>query len=133
MMPADWLRDETRQWFQRGVKDLRAAEICSDELPAEALYHCQQAAEKFLKAFLTWHRTTFRKTHELRELAMVCVGIDATLEATLEPAVVLSQYAWKFRYPGAPYEPDADEAMRGRALAELVRAEIQGRLAVLRG
>ena len=40
----------------------------------------------------------------------------------------LSEYAWRFRYPGAPYEPDADEAARGLALARLVRTEIARRL-----
>jgi HEPN domain-containing protein len=44
MTPADWLLDETRQWVQRAEADLRAA--------SEALFHCQQAAEKYLKAFL---------------------------------------------------------------------------------
>jgi HEPN domain-containing protein len=128
MTPDEWLPDETRAWVHRAGKDLRAAELCEAELPAEALYHCQQAAEKLLKAFLTWNQTAFRKTHEIRELPMACVQIDATLEPALEPAAALSQYAWRFRYPGEPYEPDADEAARGRALAEQVRAEILRRL-----
>jgi len=98
MMPDEWLPDETREWITRGMKDLRVAGICANELPAEALFHCPQAAEKFLKAFLTWHRTVFRKTHELRELAMMCVRIDA------------------------------DEAARGRELADQVRVEIGKRL-----
>jgi hypothetical protein len=68
------------------------------------------------------------KTHELRELSMACVEIDATLEASLEPAAALSQFAWQFRYPGEPYEPDANEAAQGRALAEVVRTEILKRL-----
>ena len=45
-----------------------------------------------------------------------------------EPAIALSQYAWRFRYPGAPYEPDAREAARGRELADQVRVEIGKRL-----
>ena len=128
MTPDEWLLDETREWVRRALNDLRAAELCAAELPAEALFHCQQAVEKFLKAFLAWHQTPFRKTHELRELAMMCSGIDKTLEASLEAAIALSQYAWRFRYPGAPYEPDADEAARGRALAEKVREVIGRRL-----
>jgi hypothetical protein len=79
MTPDEWLLDETRGWVRRASSDLRAAEICASELPAEALYHCQQAAEKLLKAFLTWSQTAFRKTHELRELATACARIDATL------------------------------------------------------
>ena len=53
MTPNEWLLDETRRWIERAQNDLRAAEICATELPAEALSHCQQAAEKYLKADLT--------------------------------------------------------------------------------
>jgi HEPN domain-containing protein len=128
MTPDQWLPDETREWLRRASKDLRAAELCATELPAESLFHCQQAAEKFLKAFLTWNQSAFRKTHELRELAMMCVQVDPALESSLEPTIALSQYAWRFRYPGAPYEPDADEAERGRVLAEQVREQIGSRI-----
>ncbi len=128
MTPKQWLLDETRNWVQRAEKDLRAAELCAPELPAEALFHCQQAAEKYLKAFLTWSQSAFRKTHELRDLAAACALIDPSLQSTLAPAEALSKYAWLFRYPGAPYEPDAKEAAQGRVLAEQVRAEISGRL-----
>jgi HEPN domain-containing protein len=128
MTPNEWLLDETRKWVERARGDLRAAEICAAELPATALFHCQQGAEKYLKAYLTWHQTAFRKTHELQELAAACALIDPALQAALDPAMALSKYAWQFRYPGAPYEPDAQEAALGRALAEQVRAEISSRL-----
>jgi HEPN domain-containing protein len=128
MTPEEWLLSETRGWVQRATRDLRVAEICASELPAEALFHCQQAAEKLLKAFLTWNQTEFRKTHELGELAMACARIDATLAPVLEEAIALSPYAWRFRYPGAPYEPDPEEAARGLVLATRVRDEICKRL-----
>ena len=160
MTPNEWLLDETRGWVKRAEKDLRAAEICAAELPAKALYHCQQAAEKYLKAanrgagraghtneepafrhagedsaeasslkaYLTWNQKAFRKTHELRELTAACSLIDPALGPALDSAGALSKYAWRFRYPGAPCEPDAGEAAEGRSLAELVRAEISRRL-----
>lgn len=128
MTPDEWLLDATRAWVERASKDLSAAKICAPQLPAAALFHSQQAAEKFLKAFLTWHQKAFRKTHDLQELAEACARIDGTLGPALEPATVLSKYAWQFRYPGAPYEPDTEEADRGRALAERVREEIAKRL-----
>jgi HEPN domain-containing protein len=45
------------------------------------MFHCQQAAEKALKAFLTFHDQPFRKTHDLASLGKQCANIDATLEA----------------------------------------------------
>jgi len=44
-------------------------EGCAPDLPAPALFHCRQAAEKLLKPFSTWNQTAFRKTHELHEPA----------------------------------------------------------------
>jgi len=128
MTPLEMLLDETKQWVRRAQGDLRAAELCASELPTESLYHCQQCAEKLLKAFLTWHQISFRKTHELRELGEACEAIESSLSASITPAYELSKYAWLFRYPGAPYEPDPEEAKAGIQLAELVRNEILNRL-----
>jgi hypothetical protein len=46
MTPNEWLLDETRGWIERAQGDMRAAEICAPELPATALFHCQQAAPR---------------------------------------------------------------------------------------
>jgi len=85
MTPHEWLLDETRRWVQRAQDDTRAAEICAAALPGTALFHCQQAAEKYLKAYLTWNQQAFRKTHLLAELAAACALIDPSLKSTLDP------------------------------------------------
>jgi HEPN domain-containing protein len=56
MTPEQLRLEETRAWFDRARHDLRSAKllIAGDEY-AEALFHCQQAAEKALKGFLTFH------------------------------------------------------------------------------
>ena len=128
MTPEQWLLDETRQWVRRAESDLRAAAALAADLPAEALFHCQQAAEKFMKAFLTWRQVPFRKTHELQELGRACAALEPALGSALQPSYALSEYAWKFRYPGAPYEAESAEAARGQALAGAVREEILKRL-----
>jgi hypothetical protein len=64
---------ETRAWFSKAFNDLRAAEALvatSPPLFDEAAFHCQQAAEKALKGFLTWNGRTFRKTHNLEEIVI---------------------------------------------------------------
>lgn len=56
----------TRQWLAKAERDLLAAERAlngSPPLRDVAAFHWQQAAEKALKAFLTWHHRPFRKTH----------------------------------------------------------------------
>src|SRR5919199_4528664 len=54
---------DTRGWIERAVNDLRGAQIdlaASPPLVEDALFHCQQATEKLLKAFLTFHNQPFR-------------------------------------------------------------------------
>lgn len=109
MTPEEWLLDETRGWIAPACADLRAAELCSPELPAGVLFHRPQAAEKLLQAYLAWNQTAFPKTHELRELVAACARIDPSLSLALDPAIELSKYAWRFRYPGAPQMPDAQD------------------------
>jgi HEPN domain-containing protein len=59
----------------------------------EAAFHCQQAAEKALKGFLTWHSCTFRKTHNLEEIGEQCLTIDPSLRELVDQTVPLSEYA----------------------------------------
>lgn len=94
----------------------------------DALFHCQQAAEKALKAFLTWHDQPFRKTHDLDTLGQQCKPIDPTLRNLLEDADLLTEYAWAFRYPGSPPEPSEAEVQQARRLTNDIVAAILQRL-----
>jgi HEPN domain-containing protein len=107
------LVSETKAWFKKASADLRAAEHALSAQPPlleDLLFHCQQAAEKSLKGFLTWNSRPFRKTHSLEELGELCLAIDPGLKPIIDPIVPLTQYAWEFRYPGDPQEPSAEEA-----------------------
>ncbi|MCX6647590.1 MAG: HEPN domain-containing protein [bacterium] len=80
--------NEVRSWLQKASRDLMAAEADITHhvpLTEDALFHCQQAAEKSMKAFLTAHDTIFRKTHDLDELARSCESIDPSLAEALDP------------------------------------------------
>jgi HEPN domain-containing protein len=131
-MTPDRLRlEETNAWLERSQRDLRAARLLiTGEANAEALFHCQQAVEKALKAFLTYHQKPFRKTHDLGDLSKDCLAIDDSFESAVGQTKGLTQYAWRFRYPGAPYEPDAAEATEALQKAETAVQEIERRLAL---
>ena len=75
-------------------------------------FHAQQLAEKALKGLLTWYDQPSRKTHNLVEIGQQCGAIDATLEDLTCRAARLTEYAWKFRYPGEPAEPPVEEKRR---------------------
>jgi len=94
----------------------------------DALFHCQQAAEKSMKGFLTSHDSIFRRTHDLDELARACESIDPSLAEVLGPARDLTVFAWEFRYPGDFAEPQQEEAKEYLELAKSVFRLIVDRL-----
>jgi len=129
MTPEELLVDETRQWLERAREDLEAAALLEqNNLVHPALFHCQQAAEKSLKAFLTWNQQVFAKTHNLDELGQVCRRLDESLAEVLGTASSLTHFAWRFRYPGAPYEPDPGEVSASLEIAKKAHEEILKRL-----
>jgi HEPN domain-containing protein len=122
---------EARAWIVRAARDLRAADHEFQAVPPlldDIVFHAQQAAEKALKGFLTWHDRPFRKTHSLEELGEQSLMLDPALRPIIDRAVPLTEYAWKFRYPGEMEEPSRAEAEDALATAREVYAAIISRL-----
>lgn len=122
---------DTEAWFLKVSLDLRSAQVDAAADPPileDILFHAQQAAEKAMKGFLTWHQQPFGKTHDLRQLARACRALDPTLESVLATAIPLTSYAWTFRYPGHPENPTSDEAQEALAVARETVDAIVSRL-----
>jgi len=133
MTPDPELIAETHGWIEKAKHDLRMAELAlgdSHPLTDQAVFHAQQAAEKALKSFLTWHRQSFRKTHHLEELGEQCLAIDATLRTSVDNAVPLTEYAWHYRYPSVDADPPPAEAEEALSIARALLAAV---LALLPG
>ncbi|MBZ5619659.1 MAG: HEPN domain-containing protein [Acidobacteriia bacterium] len=99
---------------EKAHKDLRCAQIdlaADPPAPEDALYHCQQAAEKALKGFLVWRDQPFPKTHDLGKLGKQAVEQDQTLEPLVDEVVEFTKYAWMFRYPGDVEVPSVVETV----------------------
>ena len=113
--------DDTRAWVVRAREDAATARDLL-ELPSPrlrpALFFCQQSVEKVLKALLAWHDVSFPKTHNLAVLSAQCLRLVPALGAVLPKAHDLTVYAWRFRYPGSPQEPDLDEARSALAVTQ---------------
>src|SRR5438105_13235605 len=91
----------TQAWFVKANDDLREAEFVLTATPpfvGSSLFHSEQAVEKALKGFLTWHQTVFT-TDDLEQLRLLCGGVDASLGEALKPVDLLTEYGWRFRYP----------------------------------
>ena len=65
---------------------------------AGAAYHCQQAAEKLVKAVLVDTRTAFSKTHDIGALVGL-LPVGHPLKAKLAGLAKLTPYGVAYRYP----------------------------------
>ena len=112
------------QWLHKTETDLEAAESLLKREPPllyPSCFFCQQAAEKCLKGFLTWHQVEFPKTDSIRELLNLAKGVDPKLAQQLMEAATLTVYGVEVRYPGDLPEPSNDEATTALKLARKVR------------
>ncbi len=122
--------EDTRAWMRKARLDLEAGrfELANRDLLGDVVFHAQQAAEKSFKAFLAWHDVPFRKTHDLGAIGAACLEVDASLWEAANRAVPLTEYAWKFRYPGETEEPTPEETEEALTLARAVYEAILARL-----
>jgi HEPN domain-containing protein len=101
-MTLDPKSELTRQWLQIADDDLTLAELAHHAAPpmrSGAVYHCQQAFEKALKAFLVWHSQTVPRTHVLPDLVILCEQIDPSFSSLATAAAQVTPYGTAFRYP----------------------------------
>ncbi len=122
-MPRDERRAEVEAWLARAREDLRAAKIdlgAAPPLLADAAFHCQQAAEKAMKGFLILRGRAVPRTHDLRALGDLLVEIEPDLEPLVDDAAELTEYAWRFRYPGELFEPPRGEVRQSLRTARRV-------------
>ena len=122
---------DTRGWLIRAAEDLRAGAFERNAQPpitTDMVFHAQQAAEKTLKAFLTWHDFPFRRTHNLAGLGAEWAGIDHTIEALCRQAEPLTVFALACLYPGESESPDVAEADDALAVAKRLNDGIIARL-----
>ena len=97
------MKPETNLWIEKANQDFKTVEILmqSNEGPPGIIcYHCQQAAEKFLKAFLIENNVEFPRSHDLLLLLeKFIIPIDETFMEIISEATDLTGFATSTRYP----------------------------------
>ncbi|MEM5820944.1 MAG: HEPN domain-containing protein [Candidatus Aenigmatarchaeota archaeon] len=111
------------KWIEYANEDLEEAkEKLLKKKYRYACYFAQQAAEKFLKAFLIQNDKPFRKTHNILELIEMCKEIDGDFENLKKENVeLLTSYAIVSRYPEFEIEISEEEAKEAIEIAEKVK------------
>ncbi|MBM3475488.1 MAG: HEPN domain-containing protein [Armatimonadetes bacterium] len=110
-----WLRESIRRLQGIGDEDLAVARLCLEATPAmvrSAAFHCQQAAEKHLKAWLlALGELENQLTHSLPDLA-ADIEKHGGPQLAYEPLKFLTKFAVAPRYAlGHVSLPEAEEAL----------------------
>lgn len=116
-------RDEARAWLRKAEQDLAAAEVLvvSDEPVAEvAAFHCQQAAEKAVKAIILRHDKPVERTHDLLYLHEILADLEPDADRIEEALGHLDPYAVEVRYPSEELELTQEETETALRHAETV-------------
>ena len=111
----------TKEWLEYAERDVGSANFLLNmrPIPMEIIcFHCQQCAEKALKAVLVEHDIEPPKTHDLRQLCQMCVDIQPVFKGFTVPLKELSAYGVVPRYPNGP---EIDEKRMNAALKESQR------------
>ena len=124
------MHETTKEWVFKAEEDYDSADLLlhggETAIAATACFHCQQCAEKYLKAFLEENEIAFPKRHELVPLLKLCLRIDGEFTPLLKDLRRLESFAVSVRYPGITVKvKTAEEALQA---AQRVRNFIRKKL-----
>lgn len=124
------MNELTREWLDKAETDFDSADLLLHAgevpLPDTAAFHCQQSAEKFLKAFLQEHQVVFERKHDLMPLLALCISLDADFQSLKEYLQELDRYAVAVRYPGVSVK--VEQAKSAFRVAKKVRGFVKRKL-----
>lgn len=97
------MKRATREWVRKAEADHRAAEklaVDNEPFHDQVCFHCQQSAEKYLKALLEELGQAIPKTHDLQDLLNLLLPTYPTLTSHRRGLDPLTEFAVTTRYPG---------------------------------
>jgi HEPN domain-containing protein len=128
-------REVAREWLRIAAIDIKAARNClygPEPAPEAAAYHCQQAAEKVVKALLVDQGVHPPRSHDIGALIDL-LPVGESLIGALAPLEKLTVFAIAYRYPvgdplAAPGEPSRSDVEIWIGLVEAAWRGIAGHL-----
>jgi len=115
---------EYEKWFRKAESDLLIIETCiaaKVETYDACCFHAQQAAEKYLKAYLVSRNISFPKTHDLQLLIKLIIPTNPAFSEILSIAMGLIDYGVTPRYPDLLHEPELADAKKALTDANTIK------------
>ena len=94
--------EEVLEWITLADCDFDSAKLLNEAVRRHLeiiCYHCAQATEKYLKAYLVYHDILPEKTHDLIRINKYCIDIDSTFQSIKTICDFLTRFANDIRYP----------------------------------
>ena len=118
-------------WIRKAENDLLAVDnnLASAQVPFDVVcYHCQQVAEKYLKALLVSLGVQPTRTHDLLALLQDVRAYLAVIppDQIEKSCIILNPYSIEVRYPDDDSNPTAEDCREARTSAETVRQWVRG-------
>ena len=117
-----------KQWVAKAANDLLNADnnLKSEIIPFDTVcFHCQQAAEKFLKAFLVGKGQPYPITHDLLLILEKILPLNGDAENLRDTLAILMPYAVEIRYPDDWYMPSKEDAREAMDAVNKVKQWLQ--------
>jgi HEPN domain-containing protein len=127
MTPA--LKTYIQAWLSKAEHDIISAQRLLEIEPMildSACFHCQQAIEKSLKAYLIYKGQDIERTHNIVFLLSECAHFDPIF-GSIDPQNI-NAYAVQGRYPDFSIMPETDEARHFYNLAIEVNNLVKTRI-----
>lgn len=119
------------EWLEFAAMDLDSAQFLLGmrPVPVEIIcYHCEQAAEKLLKAVLVAADVEPPKTHDLIQLCKKCTELDEEYETLADACIELSPYGVQVRYP-SNLDLNEDDMQCALNMCRRIDVVVRGKLA----
>jgi len=118
------------EWMKFAENDLAVVHILSSHHPMQLeiiCYHCQQAAEKALKAYLLYKDKEPPKTHDLKALVDLCIEVSPEFSDIITECEYLSPFGVQPRYPFSFELEDSDATtsiQKSEQILEFIKEKI---------
>jgi HEPN domain-containing protein len=116
-------------WLLKAESDLTNARMClaAGQALDTACFHAQQAAEKYIKAYLTAHELDFPFIHNLEKLVELCAQLDPSFLSIKTLSQELTPYAVELRYDDE-FWPSVETAREALDAALAIKSFVMDRL-----
>lgn len=115
--------DIINEWLTMADHDLDVAKLAKDHLPEYyeiIAFHCQQAVEKYFKAFLIFLEIEPIKTHDLLYLYEL-ISHQKELPLDINKIAQLQEYSVEIRYPNILIKVSDSEIDNAISIVQEVR------------